>query len=197
MKKKNNNFLYILLALVIVLVIIIWLITLGNINFISSQPNKNEVDGLMERRKRLAQRHRKLQVLIDAKTQLKAKLEKKFRRFYFIVRLVIFCLLLGFNIIIISLKWATELGTILNWNEAVLLILFGLNFLIYGNVVGIKESIDSAKSYIENKVYRKYLNIEVQIARHTSESDKLLDELTDIEEEIRLLSPVEHLISKV
>lgn len=197
MKKKDNYLLYILLALVIVLIIIIWLITLGKVNFISTQTKKDEVDGLLERRKQLSHRHRKLQVLINAKTQLKTKLEKKFRHFYFIIRLVLIFLWLSYNVTIITLKWATDLGTVLNWNEAVLLILLGLNFLMFGNIVGVKETIDTAKSYMENKVYRKHLNIEAQILGHTSESQKLLEELSHIEEEIRLRSPVEQLINQV
>ena len=200
MSKKPNDkhlLLYIVIAFVIIIAIIALLVSFGKIDFLNETESTNNDNDLSERKLKLEHRHKKLKELIERKKELRIKLQNKFRWIYFWVRFGLLFICATYNFFIWKFELAKDLGTFLNYNEVVLLILFALNFLFFKNLIGLKEIIDYVKNIVENRVYKKYIKIEIQIDVHSNEAVFLETELQKIEDEIKLNSNVEKLLDKV
>lgn len=87
---------------------------------------------------------------------------------------------LGFNALLFFVFNIKDLGTILNWNEVLLLILITINFITFGTITDLKNVIGYFRNRIENWVYGKYVNIEEQIVNHIDETKILQEEFTPI-----------------
>jgi hypothetical protein len=190
---------YIVIAIVILVAIVILFSSGGKVDLLSDSNKKNDRDekSLEERKEIFKHRHKKLQALIERKKELNIKLKKKFRIIYFCVRLLLLFIWFVFNLILWEFHIANSLGDFLNFNEAVLLLLFALNFLFFRNLIGLKEIIDYVKNYIENAVYKKYIQIEIQIENHSTEAVYLENEMKKIEDEIIMNNNLKNLIDTI
>ncbi len=202
MNKNNTDrkfFINIAIAFIVLLAIILLVVSLGKIDFLNAtESSNNSTDNdFSERKLKLKHRHKKLKELIERKSDLKVKLKNKFRWVYFWVRFGLLSIWASYNVLIWKLGLAKDLGTFLNYNEVVLLFLFALNFLFFRNLIGLKEVVDYVKNFVENRVYKKYLKIEIQIENHSTEAVYLEVEMQKIDDEIKMNSSVEKLVDKI
>ncbi|NOU38414.1 MAG: hypothetical protein HOO89_06855 [Ferruginibacter sp.] len=176
-KKEDDQFLiWVLVILLVILTYLIYTASLGQIDITPHKDNEPFID-----KKRLAEeRHKKLLALIEQKKELKEKLAKHFKTSYLFVRILFVAMYLGFNALLFFVFNIKDLGTILNWNEVLLLILITINFITFGTITDLKNVIGYFRNRIENWVYGKYVNIEEQIVNHIDETKILQEEFTPI-----------------
>lgn len=164
--QNNKDYGWFWIAIIIVAVIVIYLLTFGNFNPENFQSRYDELKESLEKAKN---RNKKLQVLIEKKTQLKKKLAKRFKRIYFTVRVILVMLWFALLFACYTSGLITNLGDALNISESMLLVLVLLNFITFGTLTNLDKFLESIKTRVENRVYGKYLTIEEKL-----EMDKML-----------------------
>jgi len=155
-KKKIPYWLWVLIVLFVIVFIAIFIITLGNVK-VGNQSTPNEFKDNKEQAQR---RHGKLKLLIEKQEALKVKLEKRFKRIYFIIRLGFIVVWGAYIYICVLLGHVNNLEDALNYSEAVILVWIALNFLTFGNLSNLNAFIDLIKMRLQNWVWGKYVKLE-------------------------------------
>ncbi|WP_075344673.1 hypothetical protein [Tenacibaculum agarivorans] len=176
-KNSNNNF---LIVLVIVIVIIIYVASLGKVD-VTLEKSNNQNDEEKNNLSKLKARHKKLETLIQKKQELSTKLNKKFKRIYFGVRLVLSSLFVGYNLLLYFFFNITNLGDLLNWNQFALIIMALFSFITFGSFANVKEFVQNIKMRLELRTYDKYKDIFEQLKNHKEEAIRITASITDTE----------------
>jgi hypothetical protein len=166
MRKKNSDIATFLIVLLVIVVIIIFVVSLGSVNPSDIGKIPQAFKDSKEEAKR---RHQKLVELIKKQEALKIKLNKKFKRIYFFVRVGLVILWLTALYICYFLGLIKTLGDALNYSEASILILIVFNFLTFGTLTNLENYLHLVKTKTENWIYGKYLTIENKIETNKSE----------------------------
>ena len=174
-KNSNNNF---LIVLVIVLVIIIYVASLGKVD-VTLEKSNNQNDEEKNNLSKLKTRHKKLERLIQQKQELSIKLNKKFKRIYFGVRLVLSSLFVGYNLLLYFFFNITNLGDLLNWNQFALIIMALFSFITFGSFANVKEFVQNIKMRLELRTYDKYKDIIKQLENHKEEVIEITASITE------------------
>lgn len=177
MKKSD----WIILVFILIIALAIYLATLGRVDVFGE--NKEE-ESFEEKRKKALHRHRKLKDLISKKEDLKLKLDKKFKIYYFIARVGMVLIWLGFNAILYLVFNIKDFGSLVNYNEVVIIGTACIIFLRFGNLTNIQNIITYFKTKIENKVYKKYVCLPEKIEEHKQEIKIIENQIFNIEGEI-------------
>jgi uncharacterized membrane protein len=152
------------IILFVILCVVIFIATFGQCNIAEE---KSPDESTAQRRERLTHRHNKLKQLVQRKMELKKRLDRVFRWSYFGVRIAFIVLWAFYNYILISIGLVkNDLGTILNLNEATLIGLIVIIYLLYGSVRCVTDFVAYSKKVIESWVYQRYLDIDAQIYVH-------------------------------
>lgn len=163
MNKKDNTiptWAIALIIVVVIVIIIIYVVSLGNVNAGKITRVPEEFKDSKEETKR---KHDRLKAHIEKQEGLKIKLDKKFIRIYFSIRLVFVLLWFALIIVLWSVGLVNNIGDALNYSEALILLLITLNFLTFGTITKLESFIDLIKTRTENWVFGKYLNLEDKI----------------------------------
>ena len=157
MKERGNRspvvIISIIVAVLIAMGLTLYIISLGNISI--SEKNTKIPDEFKETLKRAKARHAKLKELVSKQAEVEKRLNKWFKRIYlgvrvFFIVLWVMGIYLGYNYGLIH-----DLEDMLNYSEAVLLVVFILNFLCFGNLTNLKNVIESIRFRVENWFFRK------------------------------------------
>ncbi|TYC08458.1 hypothetical protein ES677_14350 [Bizionia gelidisalsuginis] len=181
-QEKNNTF---LIILVIVIVIIIYVGSFGQVDLTLEKVSKQN-DEVKDNLNRLQSRHKKLKDLIQKKEALNLKLNKKFKRIYFGVRLVLASIYLGYNTMLYFVFNITNLGDILNWNQFALMVIALFSFIAFGTFTNVKDFIENIKMRLESRTYNKYVDITEQLEAHKEEVTELTATITKTTEQIQI-----------
>lgn len=174
MNKKDNKIPTWVIVIIVIIVIVVFIASLGTLNAGTVGKFPEEFKDSKEEAKR---KHKRLTDLIEKQVGLKAKLEKRFRRTYFFVRLS-FILLWGAAIAgLYVLGLIKGIGDILNYSEASILLLIALNFLVFGRITNLENYVDLIKTRTENWVYGKYIKIDDNIEINKNELEKIVKEI--------------------
>ena len=141
-------------------IIIIYIVTLGNVNIGNGIKFPSEFKDSKEEAER---KHKRLKALVDKQEAIKRKLNKRFKLVYFFVRLVFIGLWAVLIILLSVFGVVTSLSDILDWSEALLLVLLVANFLTFGTLTNLENFIDILKNKIENWIYGKHVKIDEKI----------------------------------
>ena len=160
MSKKE----WIILIFILIIAIAIYLVSLGQIDI----SGDNEKESFAEKRRKALHRHGKLQELISKKEELKAKLDKKFKIYYFLARAGVILLWLGANATVYFV-FDKEFSDLLTYNEVGILAILIIVFLRFGNITNIQNIVNYFKTKIENRVYGKYVSLPDKIEEHKEE----------------------------
>ena len=176
MSKKENS-VGVFEILFIVLLIIIFIASFGQVNIAVEKEDKVNDDEKNDLTK-LQARHKKLKALIQRKEALYIKLNKRFKRIYFGVRIVLATLYIGYNALLYFALKITNLGGILNWNQFAVIIIALFSFIAFGTFANIKDFIQNIKMRLESRTYNKYVNITEQLGIHKEEELQLTATIT-------------------
>lgn len=172
--KKSSSIPVWLIVLIILVIIIIFVATLGSVNPGDAVKFPEAFKDSKEEAKR---KHKRLKEHIEKQEALKVKLNKKFKRTYFFVRLtmvIIWFVVLG---VLYFFKLISNLGDALTYSEAMVLLLVIVNFLTFGSITNMNEFIDTLKIKTENWIYSKYKVLDKAIESNKMELEKLEDEI--------------------
>lgn len=183
MSKRESNIPTIIIVIVIIVLLLLFITSLGKFNPSNIGKIPDEYKDSKEEAKR---KHKKLSELIAKQEALNIKLNKKFKQIYFFVRIGMVLLWFGLLSLFYFFGVINNLGDVLNYSEASILILLILNFITFGTITDLKNFIDIIKIKTENWVYGKYAGIENKI-----ETNK--EQLTLLEREIRVI-PEENIL---
>jgi len=182
MKQKNKALNITLIVLGVILLIIVFAITLGKstpkLTSKEKKPleKKNREPKSIEQNKKLIQnRYQKIQQVISKKETLKIKLDRIYKRSVNGFKIALVLLILIYNSIAYFLLELKNLGDIVNWNEAAILVIGFALFLLYDSVKDLKETGNDFKMKIKIRIYGKYINIDKSIEKSKSEL-KLLNQ---------------------
>jgi hypothetical protein len=170
--KEEKEINIVLAILIIVIVILVFVASFGQVDVTLSSPSKKRVLPKYDLNK-LQSRHKKLKALIEKKEALNIKLNKKFKRIYFGVRLVLASIYVGYNALLYFAFEITNLGDLLNWNQFALVVIALFSFIAFGTFANVKDFITTIKMRLESKTYDKYVDITEQLKNHKKEAMKL------------------------
>ena len=174
MSRNKSSIPTILIVIIVIIILLLFVASLGTIDPGSISKIPDEYKDTKEEAKR---RHKKLGELIEKQTALKIKLDKKFKRIYFFVRLGLVLLWFGILSIFYFFDQIKNVGDVLNFSQASILILLVLNFLTFGTITNLKNFIDIIKTETENWIYGKYITIEQRIEINKKELSVLEEEI--------------------
>ena len=181
-QEKNNTF---LLIFVIVIIIIIYVGSFGQVDLTLEKVSK-ENDEQKYNLSKLQSRYKKLKALIEKKEALNERLNKKFKRIYFGVRLVLVSIYLGYNAILYFVFNITNLGDLLNWNQFALIVIALFSFIAFGTLTNVQDFINNIKMRLESRTYDKYVDITEQLETHKEEVIKLTASITKTKAQIQI-----------
>ena len=160
MNKKE----WIILGFILLAAIFLYLVSFGYIDI----SGNDEKESFSEKRRKALHRHGKLQQLISIREELKAKLDKKFKIYYFLARTGVVLLWLGANATVYFL-FNKGFNDLLTYNEIGLFAILIIIFLRFGNITNVQNIVNYFKTKIENRVYGKYVSLPEKIEEHKEE----------------------------
>jgi hypothetical protein len=174
-KDLEHKYLILLVTVIVILfVLIIYVATLGRVSSSEINPLPEEFKDANE----IARlRHARLQTLIEKREALKLKLQNRFRWIYFSVRSSLVAGWLGILYGLFANNLIDNLGDVLNYSEAGILLLLIAHFLTFGSISNLNSYIDLIKLKTENYVYGRYLNIDEKIVTNKIELAQIDNEL--------------------
>lgn len=172
-----------LAIIIIVIVILVFVVSFGQVDVTLSSPSKKKAQPKFDLKK-LQSRYKKLKALIEKKEALNIKLNKKFKRIYFGVRLVLASIYVGYNALLYFVFEITNLGDLLNWNQFALVVIALFSFIAFGTLANVKDFIDTIKMRLESKTYNKYVNITEQLELHKREEVRLTAKISSRKKEL-------------
>lgn len=172
--QKDNRRLIILIIVILVIAIIVYAVSFGQIDYISDDKD----DSIKEKQRLEGLRYLKLRALIEKKTGLKKKLDRRFRFIFLSVRILFVLIYIGLNALLCHFWNINDLGSVMNWNQAVWISLIALNGIFIGSELTLKNVVNYFKTVIKNQVYSKYVNIDQQIETHQNEVHQLIPNLS-------------------
>jgi hypothetical protein len=174
-KDLEHKYLILLVTVIVILfVLIIYVATLGRVSSSEINPLPEEFKDANE----IARlRHARLQTLIEKREALKLKLQNRFRWIYFSVRSSLVAGWLGILHGLFANNLIDNLGDVLNYSEAGILLLLIAHFLTFGSISNLNSYIDLIKLKTENYVYGRYLNIDEKIVTNKIELAQIDNEL--------------------
>lgn len=176
-KEKDNN---ILLIITIVIVILIFIGSFGQVNIAIEKEEKpsNTNESYLNS---LQKEYQKLKALIKQKEALNIRLNKKFKRIYFGVRLGLTLVYLGYNALLFFIFKITALGDLLNWNQLAIIIISIFSFIAFGTFANVKEYIHNLKMKLESSVYKKHVNLNDELIIHKQKAIKLTTTINKVQ----------------
>lgn len=173
-----------LIILIIVVILLVYILTLGQVGGDSLKV----ADELSESRAKAKHRHKRLEELISKQIELKTKLERKFKRVYFGVRMTLVLIWAGIAASLHALNIFQSVDDFLSYSEFSVLILITLHFVTFGSLRNVNEFIDSIKRRTENWVYGKYVDVDSKIESNKKEQEKLLSYIETLDVSYQLSS---------
>lgn len=177
-------------VIIVIFIIILFIITFGNFDADDFSKIPNEFKDTKEQAK---DRHKKLFNLLERQKALKLRLEQKFKTIYLFVRIGLVLIWSGLIFLYCLLTNTHELGAILDFSQASIIVLLALNFITFGNITNLNEFVDSLKTKTENWIYGKYINIDDKIAKNHSELKSLEEVIKEPETSRSRNSPMKDL----
>lgn len=175
-KAKFNRLLIIIAVILLILIIALYFISLGKINIIGQEDEKTK------RIRWIDERLKNLQVEAKSKEELKEKLDKKVRQYFFYTRMALSVFYFVANMAIFI--WLTDnkkgcddrLSTLLNYNEAALILILVALFIRFETPAEFRDVFKIIHLYIKGKIYRSHQELEVEIKNIYSEIEVLSKE---------------------
>jgi len=165
---KNKYFILVAIIIVLISAVVMYAATLCKVDYVTGY----SIDSFKEQ-KRLAEiRHKKLSTLIAKKSEVKNRLDFRFKWAYHTLTFLGICIFFGSNTAV-YLYHDLDISTILTWNTAVWIPFSVVNAVYFGSRITLKSALQYFKTALENKVYTKYVNINDQIDAHEKELSEL------------------------
>jgi ABC-type multidrug transport system fused ATPase/permease subunit len=118
-------------------------------------------------------KHKRLSELLAKQVQLNIKLTETFKRMYFSVRILFVLIWAGVLFTLYKFGLIDDLGDILNYSEAGILICFVLNFLTFGTISNLHNFVSLIRTKLENWIWGKYIHLDKKIENYKSELKEL------------------------
>lgn len=166
MNKNSNITVKTLIVILIIILIIVFVITLGKLDVGKTQLVPDEFKDDKEEAKR---KHKRLSELLAKQEQLKIKLTKTFKRMYFAVRILFVLLWGGILFTLYKFGLINNLGDILNYSEAGILICLVLNFLTFGTISNLHNFVSLISTKLENWIWGNYIHLDNKIENNKTE----------------------------
>jgi hypothetical protein len=166
MEKKND---IIPTWLIVIIVIILLVLFLASLGFFNPRDIPKVPKEYKDSKEEAVKRHQELEDQLKNKEDLKNKLERKFKRAYFIIRFV----LISFWFVILGILYyfglINNLSDALNYSELLIILLVVINFLTFGTLSNLEKFIDLIKIKTENWIYGKNIKLNSEIEQLKSE----------------------------
>ncbi|WP_421979010.1 hypothetical protein [Roseivirga seohaensis] len=178
-KRAPISLMALIFVIVIAIVIIVYVVSLGNAS-VSKNITKVPPE-FKETLQRARARHEKLKKLLSRRVELEKRLNKWFRLIYLGVRILFIALWGGGIYIGYHFGVINDLEDGLNYSEALLLLIFAINFLCFGNLTNLKRLLDNIKLRVENWFFRKYTDLNPRIKINQLEVVRIENEILKLE----------------
>ena len=180
--KNNDNekvisiWIWIFLVIFIAIIILVYILSLGNVNI----ANESKIlPDFKDTKEEAIKKHAQLQVELEKLQVLKLKLDRYFKFTYLIVRVLLIGGVSTLVYFIGKYFGAKTLSDMLDFYEASIIILFGLNFIAFGTVANSKEFIKLIRANVENFVWRKNLMLMTKIESFQKELVTLKESINE------------------
>jgi putative copper export protein len=174
-KKRFPIWAIILIALLIVIGLVVFIGTFGKVNIGKSMAPED----FRESKSNALLRYERYQAVLNKRLDLKKKLDRIHKYIYLSVRVIFVLVWAGLIFFGYTINYINDLEDILNYSEALLLIILVFNFLCFGSLTNMNRMLDSLRTIVKNRVYRKYINLEEIIQRNESELAVLRTDIQD------------------
>ncbi len=161
-------------VLIIIIAIIAIVLFLGSAGTIDITKEKDKPKETRLNKAEIAEKHKKLlKYLIEERKRIYKIRQRVYKIVYFGVRLVFIGLWATGNIILYFRLGITELGDLLDYNTAFLIVLFAVIFLFFGKLSTLSEWKSAFEKRLELWIFQKYVGLPELIEGNTNELQKL------------------------
>jgi uncharacterized membrane protein len=176
-KEKRN---LILIILLVVLIVCLYIATIGKVDLSSNEgdADSNRMDA-DEKLKESEAMHERLEEALHDKKRLKRRLDHSVNIGYFFVRLLCVFVFAVYNYLLYQILGLRDFSQFVSYNNGALIILAVLLFLFFQRPKNLLSTIRSLHTRIENLVYRKYGELDGEIAVIEQEISTLRNYSTD------------------
>jgi len=158
MTKEDKN--AILIIILLIVFIILYGISAGRWNIINNDEESEAI-----KREKAKKDHEIYTSKLNNDKKEKAKIQRKRKIIFFLVRFFIVGTWFTVNIILLLTKSVPDLSTLVLYNEVLILIILSLLFLFAGSLTSVREMLEYLKNTVDNKLYQrklKYLTTSIQ-----------------------------------
>lgn len=159
-KKIDNTKLILIIAIIVVVIIAVYIISVGQVNLSNGNPLPAEFKDSKEEAKR---KHNLLKLEIQSDEILYNKLQRRFRRIYFLVRLCFVVLWFGLLFILWKLNLVKDVSTAIDYSQAILILFLIFNFLTFGSITNLDAFLRTIRIKLENWEWRKNKHLIIQL----------------------------------
>lgn len=160
MNKNSNLGWKIAIVGLIIIIIIVFVLSFGKWGF---EKNNTIPDEFSDSKEEARRKHREITEQLSRDEALNNKLIKIYKRMYFSIRVVFVLLWASILFFLHTIHWVQNLGDILNYSEAMILICLVLNFLSFGTIANLKDFSISIRIKLENWIWRNNRDLESKI----------------------------------
>jgi hypothetical protein len=153
-RRKKNNENWLILAIIILMAIIIFFIHLGNVKIEEKTNTSNRIDFKKvpgDINFYLDQLYNKLVEIRKKESQLKRRVNNQVK----IIKIFALILFVGFHVSIAYYYHGFDLNRFVQWNEAFLLIILFILFMISERYSNIHNGFSALKKWINQRVFEK------------------------------------------
>lgn len=169
-KEDDTNLQKILIIIMIVIIITVFVVSLGRVN---AGDAKIVPDEFKESKEEAKRKHDDAIKLLAGHEQLRNKLNKKSKGWYFFVRILFVLIWCWILITLYRFEFIKNLSDILSYTEAGILIFAILNFLTFGTIASFRDFIETIRIRIDNWIWRNHLDLNIQIENSRKEIKEL------------------------
>ena len=162
---------WIIIVLVAVIAVLLYIGTFGTVDVTS---DKKKLAKPKQTNQEIFKKHEKLlETLIQKRQRIYKSRKRVYKSVYFIIRFLIIGVWIAGNLLLYYKLGVNELGTIIDYNNAFLIIIIALVFLFWGVLSSLKDWLHLFETRLELWIFQKYLNLPEKIEDNKSSLARL------------------------
>lgn len=144
----------------VILIVIVFVLSFGKWGF---EKNSSVPGEFRDSKEEARRKHREISEQLSKDEALNNKLTRIYKRMYFSVRVFFVLLWGGILFFLHTIHWVENIGDVLNYSEAMILIGLVFNFLTFGTIANLKDFTNSIRIKLENWIWRNNRDLESRI----------------------------------
>jgi len=169
---------WVIIILLAIIAILLFIVSIGTVDVTTSKiqpkskkPSDQEI---------LKKHHRLLEILIQKREEIYRARKRAYRIVYFGIRLIFISIWLAGNFLLYFMFGVNDLGKILDYNNALIVLLIALIFLIWGRFSTLHDWVSLFEKRLEIWIFKKYIRIPELIEDNKSSLEGIKQEISQI-----------------